>query len=158
MDSVGGDQDRAVDALLAMSDPNHVPTHQTTTREPSVVRYVPLQSFISTFSNYKKKRPFRITHHAPLILPHLTPRRVGRTNAARRGVRASAPARGRATVRPRPNRASAATTAAESPISVCAAYARARAATAKRRHVWRRRRAATAATGQGHDDRSAGAI
>src|SRR5712691_3040330 len=90
---------------------------------------------------------------------------LGRTNAARRGVRASAPARGRATVCSRSNRASAARAAAaaatESPISLCAAFTCARAAAAaKRWHIWRWRCAAIAATrqGQGHDDRSAGAV
>jgi len=36
VDSVGGDQDRAVDALLAMSDPDHVPVHHVGTEQPSV--------------------------------------------------------------------------------------------------------------------------
>ena len=40
VDSVGGDQDRAVDALLAMSDPDHVPVHHVGVNEPpSVVRH-----------------------------------------------------------------------------------------------------------------------
>jgi hypothetical protein len=43
VDSVNGDQDRAVDALLAMNDPNHVPASSpargpTTQIEPSLVR------------------------------------------------------------------------------------------------------------------------
>ncbi|KAI0302705.1 hypothetical protein BC826DRAFT_985809 [Russula brevipes] len=43
VDSVGGDQDRAVDALLAMSDPDHVPTHNVAAPEqPSVVEQTQL--------------------------------------------------------------------------------------------------------------------
>ena len=48
VDSVGGDEDRAVDALLAMSDPDHVPTHEATPEQPSVVRRstAPLSSIL----------------------------------------------------------------------------------------------------------------
>jgi hypothetical protein len=41
VDSVDGDQDRAVDALLAMTDPDHVPVQHTAANEPpSQVRHV----------------------------------------------------------------------------------------------------------------------
>ncbi|KAI0001250.1 hypothetical protein BJV74DRAFT_88590 [Russula compacta] len=43
VDSVGGDEDQAVDALLAMSDPDHVPTHHVATPEqPSVAEQTQL--------------------------------------------------------------------------------------------------------------------
>ncbi|KAH9985363.1 hypothetical protein BJV77DRAFT_1071465 [Russula vinacea] len=43
VDSVGGDQERAVDALLAMSDPDHVPAaHHAATQQPSVAEQTQL--------------------------------------------------------------------------------------------------------------------
>src|SRR6266581_7863942 len=117
-----------------MSDPNHIPTHQTTAREPSVVHLHSSYTLchpLFSFSNRRHLAASNIARHSSYLTgpppPPLTPlpdayTLLGRTNAARRGVRASAPARGRATVRSRSNRASAAT---------------ATTAAAKRWHIWR---------------------
>jgi hypothetical protein len=60
VDSVGGDQDRAVDALLAMSDPDHVPVQHTVANEqPSPVRHVIILPHTHT-------PPMYILYHRPI--------------------------------------------------------------------------------------------
>jgi len=65
---VDGDQDRAVDALLAMSDPDHVPVHHAAASEqPSQVRHI-ITSFLSPPPPPSQtNRPTRIAHFHPLF-------------------------------------------------------------------------------------------
>ena len=83
VDSVGGDQDRAVDALLAMSDPDHVPAHHVATHEqPSLVRH----HYHSSSTSFPTNRITRIiAHHTSSHTPHslvhsLPPRTPHRSN------------------------------------------------------------------------------
>jgi hypothetical protein len=82
VDSVGGDQDRAADALLAMSDPDHVPApHAAAVEQPSQVRHHNhTPSFLSIL---------KLTNLLALHTPC-----KGRTNPSGRGVCAPAAARG----------------------------------------------------------------
>lgn len=47
VDSVGGDQDRAVDALLAMGDPDHVAANEHVVQPPQVRHAIILLRFYS---------------------------------------------------------------------------------------------------------------
>jgi len=102
VDSVGGDQDRAVDALLAMSDPEHVSTvHSPAREQPSVVRR--LCPFFH-LPNKHSHRPPIASHHLSMYLPSrnstmpshrvLRTPLLGRTNPAGRGVCAAVAAGG----------------------------------------------------------------
>ena len=71
VDSVGGDQHLAVDALLAMSDPDHVsvPQHAASTEQPSQVRHIihaPFSILLCLF--YKTNLPTNL----PARTPHST--------------------------------------------------------------------------------------
>jgi hypothetical protein len=147
VDSVGEDQDRAVDALLSMSDPDHVSTvvEPPPAAQPPVVRH-------SLSVLFLKISP---TRHA--LADHANP--------TGRGVCAAVTPRGRRALCARSDGATAApaTTATAPPVPLCAAYDRSHCsatttttAAAGPRLVPAESPFAT--TGEGHHDGCAGPI